>query len=108
MTNYREIAETYLKHNNPAEDRRLKQEGVREELLQELAEEAEEKERQYLWEMKANLPKDLPFMERVGRTNMLRMTATELAIEEMLDVLRPPPNQEEPEERPSFPSGIIR
>ena len=90
MTHYREIADLYLKENNPAEDRRLRREGVREQLLLELADEAEEKELRYSKQMEKRLPENLPYLERVGRSNMFRMTARELAIEEMLDVLRPP------------------
>jgi hypothetical protein len=79
MTNYAEASKILLQTENPKELDRLKQAGILDEVMRETQKTFSQHEAELTHQIISNIPKDLPEMERIGRENMARMTAREVA-----------------------------
>ncbi len=85
MTNYSEASEILLQSENPKELDRLKKEGLLDQVMKENQRVFSQQEQDLTDQIISNLPKDLSEQERIGRENMARMTAREVAMHDMTE-----------------------
>jgi len=88
VSDYRQIAQSFLVANHQKEVRRLKKEGKWASFLDDLANGALDTENATLESMAKAQPLPEGFLERTQELNRRRMTAQEVARSEMMEFLR--------------------
>ena len=85
MQTYPQIAQAYLKKNNPQELKRLKEEGKLEEFLQDVEEVFGDQETEIIQRMSKNLPEN--FLERARSLNQAKMVARDRTRSDLTEFL---------------------
>lgn len=88
MTNYRDMALILLQTEKPQELARLKSQGLLEDVLNETQQSGQEEEEALVRQMAADLPSNLPYLQRVQALNNARSVAQEMVAKDTTDFWR--------------------
>ncbi|GAB7026020.1 hypothetical protein [Geotalea toluenoxydans] len=85
MPNYAEMSKTLIQDKNPLELKRMQEEGILDEVLQEAQATFSHQEADIVREMTEDLSADLPYLQRVQAMNRAQSVAREIATADMAE-----------------------